>query len=211
MIIHPVVQMERMKEEHQASVSQLLFQGFCSKFGANLNNAQTMMLFETCLALDEQQGKSERFVAMKKDAALGSLGLQLKARSGELRSSITVTELLPLWKGIQDVGWRRALGFVLRLACLSHRPVRGEMYIADLTVHERFRGTGVGRAMLEWTLREASTRPGVRYASLHVSGSNLGAKRLYERMGFRTLEVQRSSLMTWLFDEPEWNYMIHEG
>jgi len=65
--------------------------------------------------------------------------------------------------------------------------------------------------MLAWALREAFTRPGVRYARLHVSGSNLGAKRLYERMGFRTLEVQGSSFMTWLFDEREWNYMIHEG
>ncbi|MGD0031628.1 N-acetyltransferase [Paenibacillus illinoisensis] len=211
MIIHPVVQMERMKEGQQASVSQLLFQGFCSKFGANLNNAQMMMLFETCLSLDEQQGRSERIVAMKGDAILGSLCLQFKARSGELRSSTTLTDLLPLWKGIQDVGWRKALGFALRLACLSHRPVRGEMYIADITVHEGFRGTGVGRAMLEWALREAVARPGVRYVSLHVSGSNLGAKRLYERMGFRTLEVQRSSFMMWLFDDPDWNYMIHKG
>ncbi|NOU68783.1 GNAT family N-acetyltransferase [Paenibacillus sp. LMG 31461] len=213
MITHPVIHMERMKEEHRASVSQLLLQGFCNKiqFGTGLNNAQLQLLLERLLVLDEQRGEGQRIVAMQEESVIGSLSLQFRAHSGIPRPSTTVMDLLPLWKGIQGVGWGKTLGFAVRLACLSHRPARGEMYIADVSVHERFRGSGVGKTMLEWVLREAVTRPGIRYASLYVSGSNVGAKRLYERMGFRTLEVQRSTFMGWLFGEQEWNYMIHEG
>ncbi|WP_347380436.1 GNAT family N-acetyltransferase [Paenibacillus pabuli] len=211
MIIHPIVHMERMKEEHKASVSQLLFQGFSSKLGTGLKDAQLLLLLEWFLMLDEQRGNGQRIVALQESSVIGSLSLQFQSWSGEKRPSGTVTDLLPLWKGIQRAGWGKALGCAVRLACLSHRPARGEMYIADVSVHQHFRGSGVGQSLLEWALREAMTRPEIRYTSLHVSGSNVRAKRLYERMGFRTLEVQRSLFMTWLLGEQEWNYMIYEG
>ncbi|MFS0868721.1 GNAT family N-acetyltransferase [Paenibacillus xylanilyticus] len=209
----PAIHMERMKEEHKVSVSELLQQGFCSKFqfGTGLNNAQLQWLLERFLVLDEQRGEGERIVAIQGGSVIGSLSLQFQVRSGEPRPSTTAMDLLRLWEGIQEVGWGKALGFAVRLACLRHRPVSGELYIADVSVHERFRGAGVGRMMLDWGLGEAASRPEIRYASLHVSGSNVGAKRLYERMGFCTKDVQRSQFMAWLFGEQEWNYMIHEG
>jgi len=212
MNIRPAIQVERMKEEHKVAVSELLLQGFCSKlqFGTGLNNAQLQWLLERFLVLDKQRGKGQRMVAVQEGSVIGSLTLQFQSRSGEPRRSTTVMDLLSIWKGIREVGWRKTLGFAVRLACLSHRPVCGELYIADVSVHEKFRGSGVGKTMLEWVLREAASRPGIRYVSLHVSGNNVGAKRLYDMMGFRTLKAQRSTIMKWLFGEQEWNYMIQE-
>ncbi|WP_307213445.1 GNAT family N-acetyltransferase [Paenibacillus tundrae] len=100
--------------------------------------------------------------------------------------------------------------FAVRIACLSYRPAKGEMYIADVAVHENLRGAGVGRMMLEWVMREAASKPGIKYMSLHVSSNNIRAKHWYERLGFRTLETQRSTLMGWLLGQQEWNYMIRE-
>ncbi|NUU79206.1 hypothetical protein [Paenibacillus xylanilyticus] len=122
--------MERMKEEHKASVSELLQQGFCSKFqlGTGLNNSQLQWLLERLLVLVEQRGGSERIVALQGGSVVGSLSLQFQVRSGDPRPSQTAVDLLPLWKGIQEVGWAKALGFSVRLAFLSHRPVRGELY-----------------------------------------------------------------------------------
>ncbi|MDO7907706.1 N-acetyltransferase [Paenibacillus sp. JX-17] len=210
MNVQPVIHLEGMKEEYEASVSRLLLEGFRRKFqcGTGLNDEQLQLLLERLLVMDEQRGKGQRIVAIQEDSIVGSLSLQFQVRS---RPSIKARDLLPVWKGIRGVGWWAALGFAGRLVCLSHRPALGEMYIADVSVHERFRGAGVGTTMLGWALREAALRPEIRYTTLHVSGSNLGAKRLYERLGFRTLESQRSAFMAWLTGEQEWNYMIHEG
>lgn len=213
MNIHPAIHMEQMKEEYEASASQLLLQGFYNKFqpGPGLKNEQLQWLLQQVVVLDEQRGKSQRIVAVQEGSVIGSMSIQLGIRSGKPVVGTTLKDLLPLWRGIRKVGWIKALGFTVRLACLSHRPVHGEMYIADLSVHELFRGAGVGKKMLEWVFSEAALRPGIQYISLHVSGSNVGAKRLYERMGFRTLEAVQSTFVgRRLLGEQEWYYMIRE-
>jgi len=213
MSMQPGIDMERMKDKYEASASQLLLQAFHTKFqhGTRLDREQLQWLLQQVLVLDEQRGKSQRIVALKEGSVIGSISIQIGTRSGKPVAGTTLKDFLPLWKAIRHVGYVNALGFIMRMACLSHQPVYGEMYIADLSVHELCRGVGVGQKLLEWVFGEAASRPDIQYTSLHVTGSNVGAKRLYERMGFRTLETEQSSFLgRRLLGEQEWYYMIRE-
>jgi ribosomal protein S18 acetylase RimI-like enzyme len=74
--------------------------------------------------------------------------------------------------------------------------MRNEIRIMDIALLAEHRGQGVGRALLEDLLREAT---GARkFVSLHVEADN-PAKRLYERMGFFVAgEVSFYELMHWI-------------
>ena len=55
-------------------------------------------------------------------------------------------------------------------------------------VDERFRGRGVGRALLEYAAALAKAR-GLRSVELQVNARNDGAREMYERCGFREKSV----------------------
>ncbi len=59
-----------------------------------------------------------------------------------------------------------------------------EIHINNVAIRPRFRGAGLGTALLRHVFREA-TRLGAHRATLEVRASNAGAIKLYERLGFR--------------------------
>lgn len=60
-----------------------------------------------------------------------------------------------------------------------------EIHINNVAVLPRFRGGGMGSAILRHVLEQA-THLGANRATLEVRASNEGARRLYERLGFHT-------------------------
>lgn len=71
------------------------------------------------------------------------------------------------------------VGFVV----LRPRGVAGSPYLASIAVDPGARGRGVGSALLAFV--EERFRPTYRHLFLCVSSFNEGARRLYEREGFR--------------------------
>jgi ribosomal protein S18 acetylase RimI-like enzyme len=65
-------------------------------------------------------------------------------------------------------------------------PVRGHLY--DLYVNGEVRGRGVGRELIA-TVAERLKGHGVSHLSLDVALTNDSARRLYERLGFRSYDV----------------------
>ena len=61
-------------------------------------------------------------------------------------------------------------------------------FVKDLVVHERRRGAGLGGALLGEALARLRAR-GARSVDLKVHATNAAAIRLYERAGFRVVEV----------------------
>ena len=55
--------------------------------------------------------------------------------------------------------------------------------VVDIALLPAWRGQGIGQALIEAAARQASTRG--RGLHLHVLHTNLAARRLYERLGFR--------------------------
>jgi ribosomal protein S18 acetylase RimI-like enzyme len=70
-------------------------------------------------------------------------------------------------------------------AALGERWEGDTGYVAELAVHPRARGRGLGRALL-LGLFDAFRAVGLRHAELSVHGRNRGALALYESVGMRT-------------------------
>jgi ribosomal-protein-alanine N-acetyltransferase len=66
-----------------------------------------------------------------------------------------------------------------------------EIHINNVAVRPRFRGHGIGTALMHYVLAEAK-RLGARRATLEVRSSNEAARRLYERLGFYVAATRRS-------------------
>jgi ribosomal protein S18 acetylase RimI-like enzyme len=69
---------------------------------------------------------------------------------------------------------------------LSHGP-SGTWLLSNVAVHPDYRRRGIARALVETAIKEVR-RHGGRYLTLQVQSDNLGARQLYETLGFRTLE-----------------------
>ncbi len=69
---------------------------------------------------------------------------------------------------------------------------RGQMgaYIQDIVVEERFRGAGVGVALLRHTAAHVRARGGT-YLRLSVDAKNVSAQNFYERMGLAWSQDER--------------------
>jgi ribosomal protein S18 acetylase RimI-like enzyme len=65
-------------------------------------------------------------------------------------------------------------------------------FVKDLVVRESWRGRGLGEALMRQALRAFLAR-GVTAVELKVHADNERAVRLYERLGFRTIETLDAS------------------
>ncbi|MBQ9927963.1 MAG: ribosomal protein S18-alanine N-acetyltransferase [Lachnospiraceae bacterium] len=68
--------------------------------------------------------------------------------------------------------------------CCGIRNIAGEGEITNVVVAEKFRRRGIGRALMEYMLKEAPLH-GIGDATLEVRVSNLPAISLYESLGFK--------------------------
>lgn len=66
-----------------------------------------------------------------------------------------------------------------------------EIHINNVAIRPRFRGRGMGTALMQHVIAEGR-RLGARRATLEVRASNAGARRLYERLGFYVAAVRRN-------------------
>ena len=66
-----------------------------------------------------------------------------------------------------------------------------EIHINNVAMRPKFRGCGIGTALLHHVLAEARTL-GARRATLEVRASNDGARRLYDRLGFYVAGTRRN-------------------
>ncbi len=65
-----------------------------------------------------------------------------------------------------------------------------EIHINNVALRPAFRARGLGTALLTHVLAEAR-RLGARRATLEVRASNIGAQRLYQRLGFAQTGLRR--------------------
>ncbi len=66
-----------------------------------------------------------------------------------------------------------------------------EIHINNVAIRPSLRGRGFGTTLMQRVLTEA-TRLGARRATLEVRESNAGARRLYQRLGFRVAGTRRN-------------------
>lgn len=69
--------------------------------------------------------------------------------------------------------------------------VLDEVHINNIAIRPRYRGHGLGTALVRHVLAEGR-RLGAKRATLEVRASNEGARRLYERLGFYVAATRRN-------------------
>lgn len=103
------------------------------------------------------------------------------------------------------------LGNVIKLRfamiLLSDATNKGEYYIEHIAVSERARGHGIGTKLLEKVFDEANRLDEINKVTLYVAGTNQGAVKLYERIGFKTIKKRNSFLMHLFFNQRTWYFM----
>lgn len=68
--------------------------------------------------------------------------------------------------------------------CCGIRNIVGEGEITNVVVAQKYRGQGIGRALMEYMLKEAPSH-GIGDCTLEVRVSNTPAIKLYESLGFK--------------------------
>lgn len=86
----------------------------------------------------------------------------------------------------------QTLGMANCLTSFSTFNARPRINIHDLIVHAKHRGLGIGRQLIEAVCQEASARNACQ-VSLEVRADNRRARELYERCGFRGIEMPPDS------------------
>jgi ribosomal protein S18 acetylase RimI-like enzyme len=103
-------------------------------------------------------------------------------------------ELWAIWRCLRArQGRGRALRSLVRLSLLGSEadPDRRTGYLSSLGVLPAYQGQGLGGALLDHLAATSRTAGKARLA-LHVVDSNAGARRLYERHGFRVVRTEPS-------------------
>ncbi len=72
---------------------------------------------------------------------------------------------------------------------IRHKGLIFRMYVA-----QEYSGQGLGRRLLEETIRRARLLPDMEQINLTVIASNSGAKRQYEKLGFSSFALEKNAI-----------------
>ncbi|WP_316013774.1 GNAT family N-acetyltransferase [Roseobacter sp. HKCCA0434] len=157
-------------EEERAVMAELYLEAFGDKLGRLLGRGARARRF-LAASLDPDFA----LVARLDGTALGLAGF--RCEGGGLTDGFA--RELPRHYGPFGGWWRGSV-----LAALESREPSDKLYVDGIAVAEAARGCGLGRRLLDALAQEAGKR-GKRAVVLDVIDSNIRARALYEREGYR--------------------------
>lgn len=183
--MHGVITLQRGFSEDMRTVAAELYD---EAFGAKLSVA----IPDSTLRLEiikEAFIPGLSFVALWDEQLVGIIGF--KTKTGSFTGGIQFKDLL---KRLGLVGALRAMVVFL---LYEHRVTSRQMLVDGICVSSQMQGRGIGGALLHCLIEFAQ---GQNYHSLvlDVVEMNLGARRLYERVGFVATGTRRFGYLGWL-------------
>lgn len=191
-----------LKEDYE-SVIEILLHSFGSKFN-NLTrlNKEELKNYATEAAFFDRFPTHGYFVATLNNKVVGVVKCgytnQKKLKDLEKKSFFYL---------VKKYGLLNVLKLSFASILLSSNAVPGEYYIEHIAVSESARGHGLGTLLINRVFEEANQLNEIHKVTLYVADSNPGAKKLYEKLGFRTIKKRRSLLMHLFFKNRTWYYM----
>lgn len=103
-------------------------------------------------------------------------------------------------------GYWKIIKLFLGLWLLTHKPNQGECYIEHIAVKPAFRGQKIGSKLILFGKNFAKENM-FQHLSLFVSSKNNDAIRLYKKLGFNIIKIEKSFLTKTLFGIKQWYHM----
>lgn len=149
-------------------------------------HAGHLRLFQEMIGYEVASGTRGRYLAIDDGGqAVGTASVRI---AGEPGGGLIPPGIVGMaLRSVGPANTLRMLSSVLRAALFTETPLRaGEAYIYSVVVAEGLRGMGLGRQMME-QIEDEARHAGARAALLRVIVGNQGARRLYERLGYRVV------------------------
>ncbi len=137
------------------------------------NEEQALSLFRS--SIQAENG----LIALRNREVVGVLGMQHRA-SGFIQPSISGY--------IKSFGLKLGLKRCLLGWLINHNTQSNELYLDGVAVDPRYRGQGIGKALIAKFEQYAQSK-GYTRVSLDVVNTNPGAKKLYQTLGYRTYKT----------------------
>ena len=171
-----------------AAIAALLLEGFGHEYSGKLRTPAGRRMMERIHMLP---GRLTGVVMIEPDGGvpIGMAGLrtrEVRAQVGWAEDQITMEEL-----GIGPAVWLELRASLSEPG--TYNPRGDEAYIYNVVVTASWRGKGAGDRLLEYLHVEAERR-GKRCVLLEVVSTNLYARHLYERHGYRVVRERRGLL-----------------
>lgn len=145
------------------------------------NKANASRILEKLIRLGENNLGHENIYVVTQDEVVTGVLLYFGGNHHKLG------ELKFLFKNLNLVDAIRFLLIDLKDSLILSHLEKCDFYLAGVAVHEKFRGQGVGNFMLNQGINKARQK-GCKRVVLDVALDNPGAKRLYERVGFKVFD-----------------------
>lgn len=95
-------------------------------------------------------------------------------------------------------GFFRVMLSAFSLMFLDNHLLSDEMIVDFIAVDPSYRGHGIGSKLLDFAEEVAVSVEGISRLTLGVIDENKGARRLYERKGFKVYKTKNSLIKYWL-------------
>jgi ribosomal protein S18 acetylase RimI-like enzyme len=195
------------RPDDDQAIATLVVEGFLDQFrhvfGRRMDRSVKIM--EKWISLEHVSGGVRSLVV--EGYADGEIAGSVGVRTAASREDVLARGL---WKALaSNLGIPRAVWATTLLSYPTYSSVASEAYIERLVISPSFRRQGMARRLLsaaEDLARDADKKS----VGLHVTGSNLGALRLYEAEGYTEVSRQRSFIASWFMDIREWLYLKKE-
>ena len=173
-----------LPESCRASAASLYDEAFGQKFKVAVrSDQQRCSLWGNCFQ------REYAIVAMAGGKLVGIAGFH--TRKGSFTGGITYKKLVLL------LGLVRGSWAALILSLYERKLEAGGMLMDGIAVHRDYRGKGIGGKLLK-ELAEYARENRYEKIRLDVIDTNPGAKKLYERVGFKAIRTEKFPYLRWL-------------
>ena len=172
---------DRLPETHFDDAADLYEIAFGSKFSKAIPN------FEDRISLINEGFMPDfAITAFDDDRLVGIAGYH--TQSGSLTGGLTGSRI------ISRLGIVSGIRACLIMSFYDRKPSPGELIMDGIAVHPDYRGRGIGTELLNRIVSYASEN-GYLSVRLDVIGTNLEARKLYERFGFKVVKEENYSVL----------------
>ncbi len=182
------VSVRNMTKDDISIVSKFIYESFWQKMLPlhSLNEEEALKLIQGIMFSDPRSMEFY-FLAIVDDGIKG----MVKLRTKEDKEEFHISDHRMLLK----IGVIKLIKAGILLSVLETKVLKEHLYIEMIAVDDESRGQGIGSVLLEYSEAKARKLEGIKKLSLHVIEKNAKAKKLYEKIGFKTISSQWNSVV----------------